>query len=255
MLTDYRPVDEGQTASTPGFWARNFADTGRLSARHARIYRSLPEFALISRYLPRGAKVLDAGSGEGAWVALLRQEGYDAAGLDYSDSLIARAKERYPDARWAVGDIRASGLPDDHFDGIISWGVIEHEEAGPGAALAEFRRILKPGGHAIVTVPGDHARQRQLVAAQSAQWEGGRLAFFQYCMTSAELAAAVAGAGFDVREQGPLCRPSAELVLPEFYARHGSNRFVVKALYYLSRLRPVTGENAMMVYCVGAKPE
>jgi SAM-dependent methyltransferase len=49
-------------------------------------------------------------------------------------------------------DITKLGFPDQHFDLIVSSEVLEHVP-DLGAAFAEMRRVLKPGGRHIFTVP------------------------------------------------------------------------------------------------------
>lgn len=51
-----------------------------------------------------------------------------------------------------VGSVEDIPLEDSSVDSIISAQVLEHVE-NPSKALAEFYRILKPGGHCLVTVP------------------------------------------------------------------------------------------------------
>jgi predicted SAM-dependent methyltransferase len=54
-------------------------------------------------------------------------------------------------------DITAIALPDESVDVVIASHVLEHVEA-ERSALREVRRILRPGGRAIVLVPIDHDR-------------------------------------------------------------------------------------------------
>jgi SAM-dependent methyltransferase len=161
MYAEFRPVDvAGRTASTPEAWAANFARSARLNKWRELRLASWREMKLIRRHIPPGARILDAGCGYGEWVTLLRKRGYAAEGLDYSKRLVDRLKIEYPDTPWHLGDIRNPGDGLGMFDAIISWGVIEHDPDGPGAALRQLARILRPRGIGIFTVPRDDEANR-----------------------------------------------------------------------------------------------
>lgn len=49
-------------------------------------------------------------------------------------------------------DIHALGFPDGHFNAVVCWSVLEHVPE-PQLAIAEMRRVLKPGGAIWVQVP------------------------------------------------------------------------------------------------------
>jgi ubiquinone/menaquinone biosynthesis C-methylase UbiE len=176
------------------------------------------EARLIDRYVPRGRKILDAGCGFGDWVVYLTGMGYEAQGCDYSPELIRRLRQTYPAVTWTQADIRALPFEDGSLDAIVSWGVIEHDEAGPGAALKEFRRVLRPGGIAIVTVPVDTpvARKAERIFFGS---DGGDLAFFQYLMSGEELCAEAASAGYEVLDTGSLPQAHLNHVAPRLARR------------------------------------
>jgi SAM-dependent methyltransferase len=58
---------------------------------------------------------------------------------------------------------RLSGVPDDAYDAVLASHVLEHL-ANPLGALAEWRRVVRPGGHILLIVPDregtfDHRRQ------------------------------------------------------------------------------------------------
>lgn len=178
----------------------------------------LHEWSLIKRYVPRGAAMLDAGCGFGAWVQFLREKGYAAEGIDFSPRLIERLREAYPQTPWTEGDIRRMPFPDGRFDAIVSWGVVEHDEAGPGAALREFLRVLKPGGVAIVTVPLDTAAQRQSSEVLHRK-PGSEHAFFQYMMSVDELRGEMREAGFEIVEAAPLRGTALQIVAPRLAMR------------------------------------
>jgi SAM-dependent methyltransferase len=119
-------------------------------------------------------RVLDIGSADGPSVAWMRERGRRVAvDLDI--------------AALAPGDVCASALalpfPDASFDVVAAFDVLEHCEP-ESTALAEFRRVLRPGGRLLVAVPayqwawttfdveiGHHRRytRRRLVRAIEAQ--------------------------------------------------------------------------------------
>lgn len=64
-----------------------------------------------------------------------------------------RGRRVWPDFHGAVGDVRRMPFPDRTFGAVVSIGVLEHEERGPLPALREHRRVLRPDGLLLVTVP------------------------------------------------------------------------------------------------------
>nr|WP_249681184.1 class I SAM-dependent methyltransferase [Roseococcus pinisoli] len=105
--------------------------------------------------LPRTARVLDAGCGTGGFLARLRQARPEADlyGLEFAEAAAARATAKAK-ARVACGTVNALPFPDACFDAVVSLDVICHGGVDPDAALAEFRRVLRPGGLLVLNLPG-----------------------------------------------------------------------------------------------------
>jgi ubiquinone/menaquinone biosynthesis C-methylase UbiE len=247
------PVDAGATtASTPEAWAKAFAASTKSNARKRLRLRLSPEARLIRRYVGQGAKILDAGCGFGDWVAYLRSAGYDAGGCDYSPELIRRLREAYPGIEWTQSDIRSLPQRSGSIDAIVSWGVIEHDEAGPGAALQEFRRVLRAGGVAIVTVPVDTPKARQAGAVFHRD-DGRKRAFFQYLMSEGGLRREAEAAGFEIVESGTLPQAHINHLAPRLARRlprllHGAANLAVQiCLSWSERYR-------VMLFAVLRKP-
>jgi len=112
-----------------------------------------PLLPYIMEYVPRGKKVLEAGCGMGPWVIYLNDLGYKIIGLDFSIQTIKQSKRLYPSLKFIAGDVVNLGLKDNSFDAVLSWGVVEHFEAGPHRALGEMFRVLRSGGLLFITVP------------------------------------------------------------------------------------------------------
>jgi SAM-dependent methyltransferase len=254
VYKDYLPVDNEliSTANTPALWAAAFAASKRFGTS-ARLQLSMTaEWSLIRRHIGKGAAILDAGCGFGSWVEFLREKGYAAEGLDSSPALVERLRASYPDTQWMEGDIRRMPYPDSRFDAVISWGVIEHDEAGPYAALREVFRVLKAGGVAIVTVPLDTPAQRRSSAILHRR-PGGAHAFFQYLMTIDELKTELQRGGFEVIGAAPLRGTALQIVAPRLSARLRGLPF--RAVNLLaSKLFGRVPRFSVMTYCVARKP-
>jgi SAM-dependent methyltransferase len=180
----------------------------------------------------------------------LRHLGFRAEGLDYSEELVGRLWREYPEVSWTVSDVRSMPYADGMFDGVISLGVVEHDQAGPLAALREVHRVLRPGGVAIITVPCDRPRQRSSSARQFPPKNGG--SFFQYFMTEEELAAYMREAGFEPLAMGLLRLPSLALLSPALFMRlpRKVNALVALAVQLLFRW---TDRFDGITYCAGRR--
>jgi SAM-dependent methyltransferase len=97
-------------------------------------------------------KVLEVGCGDGALLRLLVQQGMDAFGVDASSSGIERCLA--DGLRAQCFDVSTSPLPfiDDEFDIVISLETFEHL-MNPHFALQEVRRVLRPAGHFVCSIP------------------------------------------------------------------------------------------------------
>lgn len=94
-----------------------------------------------------GGPVADVGCGPGHTTGLLRELGVDSFGVDLAPEMIEIARREHPDARFEVGSMTDLEIDDESLAGVIAWWSLIHipDEAVPGV-LAEFRRVLKPGG-------------------------------------------------------------------------------------------------------------
>jgi SAM-dependent methyltransferase len=123
------------------------------------------EFML--RSVKSGDRVLDLGSGTGAFTAVLAEAGAQPIGAEVAETAVARARAEHPELEFRVVPIDGP-LPfeDNSFDLVWSSEVIEHV-ADTARWLSEVRRVLAPGGRLLLTTP-NHGRLRVLVGGVAA---------------------------------------------------------------------------------------
>jgi ubiquinone/menaquinone biosynthesis C-methylase UbiE len=134
-------------------WAR-FYENPKPANLTAQNLVSRRRFAIemIEAKLPKGSKILDVGCGTGHLAAELARRGYETWGTDLSEGMIQYAREHYNPDRFQAADIEKIPFPDNTFDGIVCLGVMEYLGSDE-PALREMHRVLKPGGHAVITTP------------------------------------------------------------------------------------------------------
>lgn len=95
---------------------------------------------------------LDAGCGEGfvAEMLLQRIPGLQVTGFDFNPSSVAMAKQKNPNATFREASIFEIPYPDDAFDVVGCFEVLEHQD-NPAAALTELARVAKRA--VVLSVP------------------------------------------------------------------------------------------------------
>jgi SAM-dependent methyltransferase len=112
--------------------------------------------AVLDRIGPlrSGAVVVDLGCASGCMLEDLRRARPDARliGVDLVDAGLCAAHRNVPDARLLQADVCALPLRDASVDAAVSANVLEHVPRDE-VALAELRRVLRPGARGVVVVP------------------------------------------------------------------------------------------------------
>jgi SAM-dependent methyltransferase len=141
----------------------------------------------VKKYVPRGAKIIDVGCGDGYGSFLLGKEGYEVIGMDYSNEMVkqATAHNKEENVSFVKGDIGAMPFEDGTFHSVMAITSVEWTES-PLKALNEFHRVLQEGGTCCVAILGPTAKPRErsyqrlygekVVCHTVMPWEFGRLA-------------------------------------------------------------------------------
>ncbi len=116
-----------------------------------------------------GDRVLDVCCGTGDLSIAAREAGGEVTGLDFSEPMLARAREKSSDIDWVSGDALALPFPDGSFDAAtVGFGVRNLDDLERG--LAELRRVLVPGGRLAIL---EITRPRGLLAPFYRFWFDG----------------------------------------------------------------------------------
>ena len=95
-------------------------------------------------------RVLDVGCGTGDYAEIVRDKRCQYVGADYAPAMVRQAHHRQPpSARFIVAAGEQLPFADDSFDLVLGLGFIAYF-ADPAPALAEIRRVLRPGGTVIL---------------------------------------------------------------------------------------------------------
>ncbi len=121
----------------------------------------LEELLHSETFYPADSKVLEAGCGVGAQTKILARRSPKAkiTSIDISEETLSKAerlikKENISNVTFQQSNIMDTPFPDECFDHVFVCFVLEHLD-DPLGALAEIKRILKPGG-SITLIEGDH---------------------------------------------------------------------------------------------------
>jgi SAM-dependent methyltransferase len=154
----------GSRVTEPSMWTRMTTENPQHSAAYIQRFRDLAaagqdlvgEARLVDAMLPRGARILDAGSGTGRIGGHLAAAGHTVVGVDGDPVLVEEARREQPAAAWLVGDLAELDLPAagiaEPFDVVLCAGNVMTflAESTRGEVLRRFRAHVADGGRAAI---------------------------------------------------------------------------------------------------------
>jgi SAM-dependent methyltransferase len=182
-------------------WAPVRAAYDTVATDYARLlpdtrYEARLDLAMLADFTARvigAGPVLDVGCGPGRMTRVLADRGVDVSGIDLAPEMVRIARARHPDLRFAVGSSDSLDAGTGSLAGVLAWYSIIHTPPDRlPAVLAEFLRVLRPGGW-LLTAHQSGVGSRSIRSAY-----GHDLDLTAYLYTADHVAGVLAELGADV---------------------------------------------------------
>ncbi|MFH1684334.1 MAG: class I SAM-dependent methyltransferase [Candidatus Margulisiibacteriota bacterium] len=149
----------------PQYFGSRYGDRKDLCSAEM-IGRKNAVLSFLDKYGYKNGKLLDAGCGSAVMIREFLDRGYEVCGIDISQKMIDEAGKMVKSERahFSVGDVEAMSFPSGAFDAIVSIGVLDYLKKDEDA-LKEMKRVLKPGGIAILSVSNRYSLVHALRSA------------------------------------------------------------------------------------------
>ncbi len=159
-----KPELKAVALNTQGVYERLGA---RFDAERAKHFLEGKWLERFEELLPDPAAILDVGCGVGEPIAhYFIQKGHQVTGIDYATSMIEMARQRFPQHRWLVADMRSLDLSTT-FDGIIGWHSFFHLTPDEQRrTLPRFAAHLPRSGALLLTVGTEEGEVTGMVGGE-----------------------------------------------------------------------------------------
>jgi SAM-dependent methyltransferase len=146
VLANHPGVDVARGRLDDGYrrWAATYDDprNGLFDLDEPVVHSILDEF-------PAGP-ALDAACGTGRFASHLLARGHQVTGVDSSREMLDVARRRSPTAEFLLGSVEELPVADDSMD-VVTCGLALSHLPTLGQAMSEFARVLRPGGHLVIS--------------------------------------------------------------------------------------------------------
>lgn len=135
---------------------------------HGRRLAHLERFVRPDPASAGRGRLLDVGCGAGYFLDAAREAGWQVRGVELSEAAVRVGREKLG-LDIFQGTLAGAALPAAAFDVVTLFEVLEHLR-DPGSALAEARRLLRPGGLLAIQVPNDLNAYRNQAFRRDNRW-------------------------------------------------------------------------------------
>lgn len=104
---------------------------------------------LLALHVPMGSRVLDFGGGTCDFLAAAVVSGFNAWAYEPAPAMRAIAGRNVG----GLADQILDRIPEETFDAVTLWDVIEHLPTGPNESMAFLAKLLRPGGVLLLSTP------------------------------------------------------------------------------------------------------
>ncbi|HHT9138097.1 MAG TPA: class I SAM-dependent methyltransferase [Candidatus Wunengus sp. YC60] len=173
-----------------GYWARR---ESRIEGYYRDIITHF-EIRTLRKFLGKGGRLLDVGSGAGEFLYCAKRLGFDCYGVEVSEDMVKYSIETFGLKNVVNSDLLSASFEDSFFDIIVFNHVVEHLY-NPLETLMEARRILKRDGILVIQIQNIDSCQFR---AFGKKWLGLSLPQHLYQFTPQTIRFALEKVGFDV---------------------------------------------------------
>jgi SAM-dependent methyltransferase len=143
-------IEHGSAAAVRTAYANRAAEYAELLGTMASVHPS--DVQLVSAWADRvDGPIIDAGCGPGHWTEFLARRGKQVRGVDLVPEFVAHARKNHPGIQFETGSLNRLDAEADSVHGILAWySLIHHHPTTIATPLAEFARVLAPGGDILL---------------------------------------------------------------------------------------------------------
>lgn len=184
------------------FWENYWKEVGRDEDHIVDTHR-YPLFP-VDGHLSKEMRILEAGCGLGRVLKHYHYQGFSIVGIEYDRYCVETLQKEDPALPVLHASITDLPFPDRHFDVAMAFGVVGHLEKDWEKALAELRRVLRPGGLLAASLCIHNLGREMFDLLNRLKNGGAGTHFYTWLFEKNELPAILLDRGFTLLEHHPV---------------------------------------------------